>query len=119
MSAENALDAIRRLKSGEDVIGADGVTRAIGDERELNLVFARLLGTKDGKRALEYLRSITIFNVRGMGVSTQELLHLEGQRFVVGVMERRAELGKQRKPQAKGQPHDGHQRRTRHQPESE
>lgn len=109
--------ALRRLIDKEDVIGPDGVMRPIETERELNLVFARMLGTRDGKRALEYLRSITIFNVRGFGVSTQELLHLEGQRFAVAVMERRAELGKQRKPQAKEQSDDGRQRRTTHQPE--
>ena len=38
---------------------------------------------------LRYLRSITIELVNGANVSTDELRHIEGQRYIVGLIENR------------------------------
>ena len=46
-----------------------------------------------GKEVLRYLRSITIEMVNGPNVTTEELRHLEGQRYIVGLIERRIEHG--------------------------
>jgi hypothetical protein len=38
---------------------------------------------------LRYLRSVTIEMVHGPNVTTEELRHLEGQRYIVGLIEQR------------------------------
>jgi len=38
---------------------------------------------------MQYLRSITIESVSGANISDAELRHLEGQRYLVGLIERR------------------------------
>ena len=44
---------------------------------------------KLGQEFLKYLRSITIELVNGPAVSDGELRHVEGQRFLVGLIETR------------------------------
>lgn len=45
--------------------------------------------TPNGKAVMKYLRSITIESVSGANISDAELRHLEGQRYLVGLIERR------------------------------
>jgi hypothetical protein len=51
-----------------------------------------------GESALKYLRSITIEYVNGPGFDPNALMHLEGARWLVGVIERRIHDGKEKKP---------------------
>jgi hypothetical protein len=52
-------------------------------ERELIAACTRCLGSADGRRLLQHLRSITVERVLGPGVSDAVLRHLEGQRSLV------------------------------------
>jgi hypothetical protein len=57
--------------------------------RNINSVFK----TPNGSAVLKYLRSITIESVQGPNASDAELRHLEGQRYLVGLIERRINHG--------------------------
>ena len=70
-------------------MGVDGVQRPLQSDREISLNVAEVFGSPSGKAVLKYLRSITIEMVNGPNVSTEELRHLEGQRYVVGLIESR------------------------------
>ena len=50
---------------------------------------ASVFESEVGKEVLKYLRSITIEYVNGPTVTTDELRHIEGQRYLVGVIEQR------------------------------
>lgn len=70
-------------------LGVDNFPRPKTDDdlisRNINSVFK----TPNGVAVLKYLRSITIESVQGPNASDAELRHLEGQRYLVGVVERR------------------------------
>lgn len=70
-------------------IGIDGIQR--NSEADLNISknIAQIFSTPTGAEVLRYLRSITIEMVNGPNVSTEELRHIEGQRYVVGLLEQR------------------------------
>ena len=42
-----------------------------------------------GEKALSYLKSITLNVYNGPNIDPNNLMHLEGQRFIVGVIQRR------------------------------
>jgi hypothetical protein len=54
---------------------------------------AKVFESPTGKEVLRYLRSITIEMVNGPNVTTEELRHLEGQRYIVGLIEQRIAHG--------------------------
>lgn len=70
-------------------IGIDGVQRNAARDIEISQNIAEILSSPTGKEVLRYLRSITIEMVHGPNVSTEELRHMEGQRYIVGLLERR------------------------------
>jgi hypothetical protein len=78
--------------------GPEGVSRLVTEERELNQAFVALFNNERGQRVLDYLRRITIETVGGPEISDQHLRHLEGQRFVVGVIEQRVQNGRDNLP---------------------
>ncbi|WP_337997164.1 hypothetical protein [Oleispirillum naphthae] len=49
---------------------------------EAGPVFARLFAAADGGRALAYLRAMTLDRAVGAHVSSEQLWHLEGQRYL-------------------------------------
>ena len=67
----------------------DGFNRAEEADKQISLTISQIFNTASGKEVLKYLRSITIEAVSGGNVSDAELRHLEGQRYLVGVIERR------------------------------
>jgi len=75
----------------------DGFSRTPAQEKDLNLAFASVFRGADGKIVLDYLKSISIQNVSGPNVDTNSLLHLEGQRFLVGIIAQRFEAGLEKK----------------------
>jgi hypothetical protein len=77
------------LEKAKINMGVDGIQRSYQSDREISLNVAEALTTPSGKAVLKYLRSITIEMVNGPNVSTDELRHLEGQRYVVGLLETR------------------------------
>lgn len=72
------LDNFPRTKENDKIIS-----------RNINSVFK----TPNGTAVLKYLRSITIESVQGPNASDAELRHLEGQRYLVGLIERRINHG--------------------------
>jgi len=72
------VDNFPRLKEDDDLIS-----------RDINSLFK----TPNGIAVLKYLRSITIESVQGPNASDAELRHLEGQRYLVGLIERRINHG--------------------------
>ena len=67
----------------------DGFLRQEEEDNNISLTTAQLFSTPSGKEVLRYLRSITIEAVSGANVTDAELRHLEGQRYLVGLIERR------------------------------
>lgn len=57
--------------------------------------FARLFSTSDGKAALDYLKTLTTNRVLPASCTDAELRFLEGQRFLVHVMETLIRQGKE------------------------
>lgn len=70
-------------------VGVDGIHRPQDKDREISLNVAEIFNTPTGSAVLKYLRSITIEMVNGPNVTTEELRHLEGQRYLVGLIESR------------------------------
>lgn len=74
-------------------IGLDGYQRNSEDDVIVSKNVAKLFESPTGKEVLRYLRSITIEMVNGPNVTTEELRHLEGQRYIVGLIEQRISHG--------------------------
>jgi len=70
-------------------IGIDGIQRTSEKDAEVSHNIAQIFESPAGKEVLRYLRSITIEMVNGPNVTTEELRHLEGQRYLVGLIEQR------------------------------
>jgi hypothetical protein len=70
-------------------IGIDGIQRTSEKDSEVSHNIAQIFESPVGKEVLRYLRSITIEMVNGPNVTTEELRHLEGQRYIVGLIEQR------------------------------
>ena len=74
-------------------IGLDGYQRNSEDDVIVSKNVAQVFESPTGKEVLRYLRSITIEMVNGPNVTTEELRHLEGQRYIVGLIEQRIAHG--------------------------
>lgn len=70
-------------------IGLDGIVRKPEDDVNISKNIAQIFGSPTGKEVLRYLRSVTIEMVNGPNVTTEELRHVEGQRYIVGLIEQR------------------------------
>ena len=70
-------------------IGIDGIQRSTDEDLKISLNVAHIFNTPTGNEVLRYLRTITIEMVNGPNVSTEELRHVEGQRYIVGLIEQR------------------------------
>jgi len=70
-------------------IGVDGIQRPQNRDIEISQNIATVFSNPTGKEVLSYLRSITIEMVHGPNVTSEELRHHEGQRYLVGLIEQR------------------------------
>ena len=75
------------------LIGLDNIQRRSEDEENLNTLFYKLFTTTGGSEVLKYLKSLSIDAVAGPEISDQSLRHLEGQRYLVGLIQRRVNKG--------------------------
>ena len=73
----------------------DGYVRTEEDEAKLNKHFANLFKGDDGKVVLNYLQSITTEAVAGPNITSNQLFHIEGMRFLVGIIKSRTKKGEQ------------------------
>lgn len=67
-------------------------------ERDINESLAIAFGEAAGERALKYLRSITIEYVNGPGLDPNALIHLEGARWLVAIIEKRIKDAQEKLP---------------------
>lgn len=74
-------------------IGVDGISRNREVDQQISQNVAQIFSTPTGQEVLRYLRSITIEMVSGPNISTEELRHIEGQRYIVGLIEQRIAHG--------------------------
>ena len=93
MSVTNRVAEKIRLAQGRRM-GPDGILRLVADEEELDKLSAATFKEAQAQKFLSYLKSITINNTLGPGASNEELRHLEGQRYLVAIIERRIENGR-------------------------
>jgi hypothetical protein len=70
-------------------IGIDGYQRDSSIDIQISQNIAQIFQSPTGKEVLKYLRSVTIEMVNGPNVTTEELRHIEGQRYLVGLLEQR------------------------------
>lgn len=61
--------------------------------KKIALTFAEVFSTPSGQLCLQHLKSQTINNVSGPEVGTEKLLHLEGQRYAVAMIQQLVDLG--------------------------
>lgn len=80
-------------------IGIDGIQRPAESDLQISMNVAEIFSSPTGAEVLRYLRSITIEMVNGPNVSTEELRHLEGQRYLVGLLETRIAHAHRKKQQ--------------------
>ena len=87
------------LKNQKDkpvpVKSIDGYLRTPEQEQLLNKHFANLFKGDEGKKVLDYLKSITTEAVAGPNIASNALFHTEGMRFLVGVITTRIKKGEQ------------------------
>jgi hypothetical protein len=76
----------------------DGRKRSREDEQRLNEAFAITFAGERGEFVLNYLKHVTLNAVAGPGVDPNHLMHLEGQRFVVGLIDQRIRYGRDKEP---------------------
>ena len=70
-------------------LGIDNFPRSKSNDEKISKDIRSVFRTPNGQEVLKYLRSITIEAVTGPAASDAELRHLEGQRYLVGLIERR------------------------------
>ena len=77
------------MRHNSDHMGVENFPRSKEDDEIISRNINSVFKTPNGKAVLKYLRSITIESVQGPNASDAELRHLEGQRYLVGLIERR------------------------------
>ena len=80
-------------KKPDMLIGLDGIKRKPQDEENLNTLFYKMFNTAGGSEILKHLKSLTLEAVAGPEISDTALRHLEGQRYIVGLIQRRVNKG--------------------------
>lgn len=76
------------------IVGLDNFERSPDEETRLNFIFESVFKTDAGAEVLKYLRQITIEAVAGSEISDNQLRHIEGQRYIVGLIQRRLNKGR-------------------------
>ena len=79
--------------SKKPYVGIDGIQRPQNIDDRISLDVAAMLATPTGQSVMQYLKSITTDIDNVPNISNDELRHLEGQRFVIGLLSSRANHG--------------------------
>jgi hypothetical protein len=85
------------VSKNNTVASCDGFAYTKDAESKLNGTAVRVFETDSGAEFLRYLENITINNINGSAIDESSLKHIEGQRWIVGIIKRRLFLGKQEK----------------------
>ena len=76
------------------ILGLDNFERDTQQEQLLNTLFESVFKLDNAQEILRYLKQITIESVAGSEISDSALRHLEGQRYIVGLIQRRVNKGR-------------------------
>lgn len=76
------------------ILGLDNFERDTQQEELLNTLFESVFKQENAQEILRYLKQITIESVAGSEISDSALRHLEGQRYIVGLIQRRVNKGR-------------------------
>jgi len=87
-------DELKKEKQSP-VKNVDGYIRSAKDEALLNKQFSTLFKGDAGKKVLVYLQSITTEVIAGPNITSNHLFHIEGMRFLVGIIKTRINKGEQ------------------------
>ena len=75
----------------------DGFSHSAKVEDRLNFLAAHVFEESEaGRDFLAYLESITVRNHLSAGADPNTLMHLEGQRWIVGLIKKRIQLAKEK-----------------------
>ncbi|MDA0989739.1 MAG: hypothetical protein O3A51_03210 [Verrucomicrobia bacterium] len=96
----------------------DGMIRSTEQEDEINKLLSQLFSGPGAEVVLTYLAGITINNINGPGLDTNALIHLEGQRYLYGVIRHRINEGKNGRRTSDTQPIRRRNRRSASPPAS-
>ncbi len=92
------IELRERLKLGEPtgtrVSHLDGLPFTEDEEARINAVFHSLFKGRNGKLAMEYLARLTVEYIGGPGITPDALMHMEGGRYIYGIIQARTELGR-------------------------
>ena len=83
-----------RVPRVKQIIGIDGSHYSETVEKEINALALGTFITPAGERFLQYLEGITTRRVLGPEAPDSHLRHLEGARWLVGVIRQRVAAGK-------------------------
>lgn len=83
-----------RAPRSKQVIGVDGSRYTQAVEDDINSLAHGTFSTPAGLRFLQYLEGITTRRVLGPDAPNRHLRHLEGARWLVGVIRQRVAAGK-------------------------
>ena len=87
-------DAIKSQKEKKiPTKSIDGYLRSSEEEQKLNKHFANVFKGDEGKAVLDYLKSITTETVAGPNITSNGLFHIEGMRFLMGIITTRIKKG--------------------------
>jgi hypothetical protein len=64
----------------------------LADDKKLNQVIASVFATPGGQELMRFLRQITTNVAAGPEVTDQYLRHLEGQRYLVALIQQRIDI---------------------------
>lgn len=84
---------MKKQRTAPRIIGPDGRERPASQEARINEWFAHTFRGVAAEHVMDYLKSITINAVAGPEQSDSALRHLEGSRFIVGIIDTRIKLG--------------------------
>ena len=73
----------------KQVTSIDGFARSNEQEKLINQLISSVFEGDNGKAVLKYLKSITLEAVAGSHITSNELFHLEGRRFLVAILQQR------------------------------
>tara|TARA_A100000172_G_scaffold5016_1_gene2929 strand:+ start:395 stop:637 length:243 start_codon:yes stop_codon:yes gene_type:complete len=73
----------------------DGRTYSADVETRINALFTEIFSSNEGQEVLNYLTNITMHSPAGPGTSNEVLQHQSGQSWIVGLIRKRTELGKE------------------------
>ena len=72
-------------------LGVDGYPRSQDADHKISKDLAVTFSSPSGVATLQYLKSITIEAITGANISSDELRHLEGQRYLVALIAKRVQ----------------------------